>query len=116
MNVRPDGHETESCRDLSPSAERAVGKRTTRPAEAVTTLRELLLNRSVHEHTVTARYYRDSRGRVRGELDTPWGVYVVLRLFNDDVEPVIGPPEGMRFWVVDFDVSSAMGRSQGWAR
>jgi hypothetical protein len=27
---------------------------------------------------VTARYYRNSQGHVRAELDTPWGPYVIL--------------------------------------
>ena len=30
-------------------------------------------------HTVTARYYRNSQGHVRAELDTPWGPYVILK-------------------------------------
>ena len=35
--------------------------------------------RTVREHTVTARYYRNSQGHVRAELDTPWGPYVILQ-------------------------------------
>jgi hypothetical protein len=49
-------------------------------AEAITKVREALSNGTVLEQTVTARYYRDSRGRVRAELDTPWGPYVMLAI------------------------------------
>jgi hypothetical protein len=42
-------------------------------AEAITTVRKTLSNGTVRERMVTARYYRDSRGRVRAELVTPWG-------------------------------------------
>src|SRR5713101_5493860 len=49
-------------------------------AEAITKVREALSNGTVLEQTVTARYYRDSRGRVRAELDTPWGPYVILAI------------------------------------
>lgn len=41
-------------------------------AEATTTIRELSPDRTARVHTVTARYYRDSQGRVRAEIDTPW--------------------------------------------
>lgn len=47
-------------------------------AEAVTRVREHLPNGDVREHTVTAALFRDSQGRVRTELDNPWGLYVVL--------------------------------------
>lgn len=48
-------------------------------AEARTTVRQALPDGSVREHTVTARYYRNSQGHVRAELDTPWGPYVILK-------------------------------------
>jgi hypothetical protein len=70
-------------------------------ADAFTKLRETLPDRSVREQTVTAHYYRDSQGRVRAELDTPWGQYVVVRLFFRDSEPVRGPTERMGTWVLD---------------
>jgi hypothetical protein len=47
-------------------------------AEARTTVRQALPDGTVREHTLTARYYRDSQGHVRAELDTPWGRYVIL--------------------------------------
>jgi hypothetical protein len=47
-------------------------------AEARTTVRQALSDGTVREHTLTARYYRDSQGHVRAELDTPWGPYVIL--------------------------------------
>jgi hypothetical protein len=47
-------------------------------AEARTMVRQALPDGTVREHTVTARYYRNSRGYVRAELDTPWGPYVIL--------------------------------------
>jgi hypothetical protein len=48
-------------------------------AEASTTVRQALPDGTVREHTVTARYYRNSQGHVRGELDTRWGSYVILK-------------------------------------
>jgi hypothetical protein len=48
-------------------------------AEARTTVRQALPDGTVREHTVTARYYRNSQGHVRAELDTPWGPYVILK-------------------------------------
>jgi hypothetical protein len=47
-------------------------------ADAITTVRERLPGGGVREQTVTAHYSRDSQGRVRAELDTAWGPYVVL--------------------------------------
>jgi hypothetical protein len=47
-------------------------------ATAVTKVREPLADGTVREHTVTATYDRDSRGRVRAALDNSWGQYVVL--------------------------------------
>ena len=48
-------------------------------AEARTTVRQALPDGTVREHTVTARYYRNSQGHVRAELDTQWGPYVILK-------------------------------------
>lgn len=48
-------------------------------AGARTTVRQTLPDGTVREHTVTARYYRNSQGHVRAELDTPWGPYVILQ-------------------------------------
>lgn len=70
-------------------------------ADAVTNFGERLRDGSVREHILTARYYRDSQGRVRAELDTPWGPYVLVRLFHRDVENVYGSEAGMQTWVVD---------------
>ena len=47
-------------------------------AEATTRIQELFPDRTTRVHTVIARYYRDSQGRVRAEVDTPWGPYVVV--------------------------------------
>ena len=49
-------------------------------ADAITTVRDRLPDGSVQEHIVTAHYYRDSQGRVRAEVETPWGPYVMLDL------------------------------------
>ena len=48
-------------------------------AEARTTVRQAVADGTVREETVTARYYRNSQGHVRAELDTPWGPYVILK-------------------------------------
>jgi hypothetical protein len=48
-------------------------------ADARTTVRQALPDGTVREHTVTARYRRNSQGHVRAELDTPWGPYVILK-------------------------------------
>jgi hypothetical protein len=47
-------------------------------AEATTRIQELFPDGTTRLHTVIARYYRDSHGRVRAEVDTPWGPYVVV--------------------------------------
>jgi len=47
-------------------------------AEATTRIQELSPDGTARLHTVTARYYRDSQGQVRAEVDTPWGPYVIL--------------------------------------
>lgn len=47
-------------------------------ADAITRVRETLRDGTVREHTVTSRYYRNSNGQVRAELETPWGPYVML--------------------------------------
>jgi hypothetical protein len=47
-------------------------------ADAVTSIRMLLPDGTTRVDTLTARYYRDSQGRVRAELDTPWGPYIVV--------------------------------------
>ena len=61
-------------------------------ADAITRVRETLPDGAIREHTLTARYYRDSLGRVRAELDTAWGPYVVLW--------VPGPDRGA-FYAID---------------
>jgi hypothetical protein len=66
-------------------------------AEATTRIREPLPDRTARVHTVTARYYRDSRGRVRAELDTPWGPYVILDT-GDRLTPIQERPA---FYVLD---------------
>ena len=47
-------------------------------AEATTRVQEVSPDGTARVHTVTARYYRDSQGQVRAEVDTPWGPYVVV--------------------------------------
>jgi hypothetical protein len=61
-------------------------------AEATTRIRELLPKGTARVHIVMARYHRDSQGRVRAELDTPWGPYVVVE---------IPTPERVAFYVLD---------------
>jgi hypothetical protein len=47
-------------------------------AEATTRVQDVFPDGTARLHTVTARYYRDSQGQVRAEVDTPWGPYVVV--------------------------------------
>jgi len=47
-------------------------------ADATTKIRIRLPDGSAGEYTVIAHYYRNSQGRVRAEMDTPWGPYVIL--------------------------------------
>jgi hypothetical protein len=61
-------------------------------AEATTRIQELFPDRTTRVHTVIARYYRDSQGRVRAEVDTPWGPYVVVATAG---------PEHVKFYVLD---------------
>ena len=61
-------------------------------AEATTRVQEVSPDGTARLHTVTARYYRDSQGQVRAEVETPWGPYVV----------VASPgPERLEFYVLD---------------
>jgi hypothetical protein len=61
-------------------------------AEATTRIQELFPDRTTRLHTVIARYYRDSQGRVRAEVDTPWGPYVVVATSG---------PAHVEFYVLD---------------
>jgi len=61
-------------------------------AEATTRIQEVTTEGTARVQTVTARYYRDSRGQVRGEVDTPWGPYVVVASQG---------PEHVEFYVLD---------------
>ena len=61
-------------------------------AEATTRIQELFPDRTTRVQTVIARYYRDSQGRVRAEVDTPWGPYVIVATPG---------PEHVAFYVLD---------------
>src|SRR5262245_36739480 len=61
-------------------------------AEATTRIQELFPDGTTRLHTVIARYYRDSQGRVRAEVDTPWGPYVVVATPG---------PEHVEFYALD---------------
>src|ERR1700730_1230225 len=61
-------------------------------AEAMTRVQEVFPDGTAPLHTVTARYYRDSQGQVRAEVDTPWGPYVVVASQG---------PERVEFYVLD---------------
>ena len=61
-------------------------------AEATTRIQEVSPDGTTRLYTVTARYYRDSRGQVRAEVDTPWGPYVVVASQT---------PERLEFYVLD---------------
>ena len=61
-------------------------------AEATTRVQEVFPDGTAPLHTVTARYYRDSQGQVRAEVDTPWGPYVVVASQG---------PERVEFYVLD---------------
>ena len=47
-------------------------------AKAVTKVQERRPDGTVSEQLVTSTYYRDSQGRVRAELDNPFGEYIVV--------------------------------------
>jgi hypothetical protein len=53
-------------------------------ADATTSIRMLLPDGTARVETLTARYYRDSQGRVRAELDTPWGPYIVVEMLSSE--------------------------------
>jgi hypothetical protein len=61
-------------------------------AEATTRVQDVFPDGTARLHTVTARYYRDSQGRVRAEVDTPWGPYIVVATPG---------PEHVEFYVLD---------------
>jgi hypothetical protein len=64
-------------------------------ADATTYITERLPNATAHRYTVTARYYRDSLGRVRAEMETPLGTYVVLATPDGTF------PSGIAFYTLD---------------
>lgn len=70
-------------------------------AEATTRIQELLPDRTTRVHTVIARYYRDSQGRVRAEVDTPWGPYVAVATAGPEHTAYDAGPEHMAFYVLD---------------
>jgi hypothetical protein len=47
-------------------------------ADATTSVRFVLPDGTSRVDILTARYYRNSQGAVRAELDTPWGPYIVV--------------------------------------
>jgi hypothetical protein len=61
-------------------------------AEATTKVQDVFPDGTARLHTVSARYYRDSQGRVRAEVDTPWGPYIVVATPG---------PEHVEFYVLD---------------
>ena len=61
-------------------------------ADATTRVQELSPDGTARLHTVIARYYRDSQGQVRAEVETPWGPYVVVASAG---------PERLEFYVLD---------------
>src|SRR5262245_23374031 len=52
-------------------------------ADATTRVAMRLPDGSARDYTVTSRYYRDSQGRVRAEMDTPAGKFIVLEIPSD---------------------------------
>jgi hypothetical protein len=52
-------------------------------ADATTNVAMRLPDGSARDYTVTSRYYRDSQGRVRAEMDTPAGAFIVLEIPSD---------------------------------
>jgi hypothetical protein len=61
-------------------------------AEVTTRVQEVSPDGTARLRTVTARYYRDSQGQVRAEVDTRWGPYVVVASQG---------PERVEFYVLD---------------
>lgn len=49
-------------------------------AEASTRIEVQLPDHTARQYTVTTRLHRDSQGRVRGEIDTPGGPYILLQM------------------------------------
>ena len=70
-------------------------------AEATTRVQEVSPDGTARLHTVTARYYRDSQGQVRAEVDTPWGPYVMLDTGERPRLPQVVGEERVAFYVLD---------------
>jgi hypothetical protein len=66
-------------------------------ADATTIIRTTLPNGTPRIDTVKARYYRDSQGRVRAEVDTPWSPYVLVMI------PTPERPERFAGYLLDLD-------------
>jgi hypothetical protein len=67
-------------------------------AEATTRFHRVSADGSKREDTLTARYYRDSAGRVRAELDTQWGPYTIVSV-PGPLAPAPGPVRStMYYW------------------
>ncbi|MCC7417311.1 MAG: hypothetical protein IT176_09225 [Acidobacteria bacterium] len=58
-------------------------------ADVTTTVRTTFPRGTARLETVKARYYRDLQGRVRAEVDTPWGPYVVVAIPEPDYPRVV---------------------------
>lgn len=47
-------------------------------ADVTTSVRDQHPDGTIRTRSITARYFRDSRGQVRAELDTSWGPYIIV--------------------------------------
>lgn len=68
--------------------------------DAATTIHETYSDGTVRTRSITARYFRDSRGQVRAEMDTPWGTYVIVTHAG---------PERMEVYLLDPAIKRAYG-------
>ncbi len=83
-------------------------------AEATTRIQELFPDRPTRVHTVVARYFRDSHGRVRAEVDTPWGLYVVVAAPGPEhVEFYVLDPAKRAYWNAGYTVAAQLFNGEG---
>ena len=82
-------------------------------ADATTIFRETLPDGRVRDHTVNTHYYRDSQGRVRAEVETAWGPYVIVQIA--DIPSLERPASYHPFYMLDLGKRTYRNATYGFA-
>jgi hypothetical protein len=83
-------------------------------AHATTTVGEVYPDGTAHKRSVSARYFRDSRGHVRAEVDTPWGPYIVVAIAGAErVQYLMLDPATRTYWESHFTIAAQLFNGEG---